>query len=244
MLTAPAMPDIPQPTASRRRQATPLLLSALVHILLALAWLGFPASQPKPDEPASMAVEIVPPPMPPSSPSPKAETRTDDRGAGGELGQTVPQLQAGELAERSSPPTAKAPAEERPKVTAVPEKAVAAPKKKEPVTQNDRDFILTQVVRHWKPPPDLAAYKNADMRVGVTVLPDGHFGEIYDSRRPWNPAEVFDGYQALPPRSIERRTIDALYAAIRKSQPLRLPDKLRAKAPFAVRLDFRFRDAR
>ncbi|CAA7624716.1 conserved hypothetical protein [Magnetospirillum sp. LM-5] len=239
MLAAPVL-DMSAPSDRRRFKAVPLVLSALVHLALAIAWLGFPIPRIKDPEPPSVAVELVPPPA--QKPAPPA----DQGGAKPQPekdGRAIPQLEQGELAQRSSP----APAKESTAPSAVvakPAEKLAAVKKPIPVTQNERDFVLSQVVRQWKPPKELAAYDQADMRVSVTVRPDGYFAEIYDSRRPWNPDEVFDGYSQLHPQSIQRRTIDALYRAIRQAQPLKLPEALKAKAPFAVRLDLRFKDAR
>lgn len=238
MLAAPVL-DLPIPSSRRRTKVAPLVLSALVHLALAIAWLGFPIPLTKEEpEPPSVAVELVPPPKPAPKPAAPGGATAPDKD-----GRAIPQLEQGELAQRSSPAPAKeatAPAA----VVAKPAEKLAAIKKSAPVTRNERDFVLSQVVRQWKPPKELAAYDQADMRVSVTVRADGHFAEIYDSRRPWNPDEVFDGYSQLHPQSIQRRTIDALYRAIRQSQPLKLPEALQAKAPFIVRLDFRFKDAR
>lgn len=244
MLAAPPL-DLPHPTLRRRTSTLPLVLSALVHLALALAWLGFPPPETTAPEPPSVAVELVPPTPPNPAGTSKQSTgeQSTDKQPVDENGRAIPQLEQGELAARSSPARDK----QDNRATALPAKPADKPapaKKPEPVTQNERDFVLSQVVRHWKPPRELAAYDKADVRVAVTVRPDGHFAETYDSRRPWNPDEVFDGYSQLHPQSIQRRTIDALYRAIRQAQPLKLPPALRAKAPFTVRLDFRFKDAR
>jgi hypothetical protein len=241
MLAAPAF-EFSVPVTGRRTRLAPLVLSVLLHLVLAVLWLGFPVPRMIPDEPPAVSVELVPPaPLPPAPASdgrPEGGASRPDR-----TDKVVPQLQEGELARQSTPPPAKEAA--RPgAVTAVPQEKAAATRKPAPVTQSERDFVLSQVVRQWKPPRELAAYDRAEMSVAVMVRADGFFADIYDARRPANPAEVFDGYGALHPQSIQRRTIDAIYQAIRKAQPLRLPDALKAKAPFTVRLDFRFRDVR
>lgn len=234
MLTAPAF-DIPG-SSSRRARAAPLALSAVVHLALLAAWAGFPVPEPAPEERA-LTVEIaaappVPrtePPPAPREPRPEPEVRQ------------IPQLQEGELAARSSPVIPPRPATAPP----LPKAEVAPPARKPAaVTQNERDLVLSQVLRHWKPPRELAAYDNADIFVAVTVGADGYFAEAYDARRPWTPDAVFDGYGRLHPQDIQRRTVDAFYRAIRQAQPVRLPPTLKAKAPFTVRLAFRFRDAR
>ena len=222
----------------RWRHLAPVL-SVLLHLLLALAWMGFPLPEPSTEEPPSLVVDLVP-----SVPRPAAPATTAALAAKpGAAGAPIPQLAEGELAEKSTPLS-----ETQAKGTAQPNpvaaEMAAKEKKPAPVTQNERDWVLARVLRHWKPPAGLSAYDKADISLKVRVLADGHFSDIYDSRRPWNPALVFDGYQALPPQAIQRRVIDAIYGAIRKAQPLALPQGLRDKAPFDLRLDFRFKDAR
>lgn len=241
MLAAPVI-DIPPD--SRRPTWPPLVLSALLHLVLALVWLGFPVPQHQDDGEQAMVVELTPPP---AAPPPAAAERKPPQPAqpqATEQGTPIPQLEDGMLAQRSSTPKLQERSAEAP-VTARPEpKQPAKPKKPEPVTQNERDFVLGQVLRHWAPPRELSAYAKADVRLTVIVQADGYFADLYDARRPWNPAAAFDGYASLPPDDLRRRTIDAFLTAIRKAQPVRLPAALQAKAPFQVRLDFRFRDAR
>lgn len=243
MLAAPPFDAIPNPHL-RRNQWIPLVLSVLLHVLLILVWVGSPVSLPKSQEPA-IEVELAPDPnrnepvkpLPAESPDHSAAAKS----GGTEQGAPIPQLEDGMLAQRSSAPdrhqTGTAPP--TPKTDISPK-----PKKPEQVTQNERDFVLGQVIKHWRAPPDLTRYSKADVRVTVTVRADGYFQDAYDARRPWNPAAVFDGYDLLPPGDIQRRTVDAFLQAIRQAQPVRLPAALQAKAPFAVRLDFRFKDAR
>lgn len=227
--------DLPSPPP--RRHAAPLVLSALVHAALLLAWAGFPLPEAPPQEKAikvELAAEIKPPPPKVAEPQPQPQPAPAQPEA-----RQIPQLQPGELAEKSSAPPKPAAAPPAPRPL-----AAEAPKKPAPVTQNERDFVLSQVLRFWKPPRELAAYDSAELAVGVTVGPDGFFADGYDARRPWNPDEVFDGYGRLHPQDVQRRTVDAFYRAIRQAQPVRLPPALKAKAPFRVRLEFRFKDVR
>lgn len=228
----------------RKARWAPLALSVLLHALLALIWLGFPVPQDRQPEEMAMQVELAPePPRPVPAPAEPQAKPQPQRQTATEQGMPIPQLEDGTLAQRSSTPKLKP--EAGPIAPPEPRTQVAPkPKKPEPVTQNERDFVLGQVMRHWSPPRELSAYDRANIRVSVVVGADGYFAELYDSRRPWNPAEVFDGYNALSPQDIQRRTIDAFYRAIRQSQPVRLPPALKIKAPFPVRLDFRFKDAR
>lgn len=237
MLAAPVI-DIPA-SQSRRARIGPLVLSALVHGVMLLAWLGVPVPEPPVGETA-MAVDLVPPAAAPPKGEPQTAPAATPLAPQAEARQ-IPQLQDGEFAAKASPVAPPKPVAGPPAVKA---EVAPAGKKPPPVTQNERDFVLSQVLRHWKPPRELAAYDRADIFVGVTVGPDGYFAEAYDARRTWNPDEVFDGYARLHPQDIQRRTIDAFYRAIRQAQPVRLPDALKAKAPFKVRLDFRFKDAR
>lgn len=238
MLAASVIPfDVP--IALRKMRWAPLGLSLLLHLLLALVWLGFPMPEPHKDDEPSITVEIAQPEpaKPKMSDAPLGESKGE--GAQSEA-KPIPQLAEGVLAKQSTPPKSKADA--APPTPRA--EAVLKPKKVEPVSQNERDFVLSQVIRHWHPPRELAAYEKADVAVGVIVDANGYFDEDFDARRPWNPARVFEGYDALHPQSLQRRSVDAFYQAIRKAQPVRLPPTLKAKAPFPVRLDFRFKDAR
>lgn len=224
----------------RKARWLPLGLSALLHLLLALVWLGFPAAENHAPAEQAIQVEIAAPPPPPAQHA--AEPQAKPKPAA-EAPKPIPQLEEGILAQRSSTPKLKPDA--APVPSPQPRAEVAPkPKKPEPPTQNERDFVLSQVLRHWRPPSELAARDHADVRVSVIVDANGYFDEIYDARRPWNPAAVFDGYNDLSPDDVRRRTVDAFYRAIRQAQPVRLPPALKAKAPFRVPLDFRFKDAR
>ncbi|MGE5515056.1 MAG: hypothetical protein ACM31D_04470 [Bacteroidota bacterium] len=241
MLSAPPM-DLTIIPPPRQAKWAPLALSVLLHLLLLLVWLGFPLPQDRSPEEPAMQVELAPEPPrpPPAAAAPQAKPQPQPAT---EQGAPIPQLEDGILAQRSSTPKLKA----QPGPIAPPEPRTdiaPKPKKPEPVTQNERDFVLSQVLRHWAPPRELSAYDKAGVHLSVVVGADGYFSDIYDARRPWNPNDVFDGYGALRPDDIQRRTIDAFYRAIRQAQPVRLPAALKAKAPFPVRLDFRFRDAR
>lgn len=232
-LTAIAF-DLPAPPPCRK-PAVALALSALLHGLLLLAWAGMPLPD-LPQGESAMEVELAvqrpsPPPAGDAAAAPTPPPQPEVR--------QIPQLQDGQLGEQASPASAK-PAMAPPSPRTV---LADKPAKPQPVTQNERDVVLSQVLKGWKPPRELAAYDNADIFVGVTIGPDGYFTEEFDARRKWNPAEVFDDYARLHPQDIQRRTVDAFYRAIREAQPIRLPPALKAKAPFRVRLDFRLKDA-
>jgi hypothetical protein len=225
----------------RRRNWLPVALSAVVHLLLMLVWLDFPTPEHKHEAEPAIEVELTAPSALPATVKPSAPEAKAATSPATDKGEPIPQLEDGLLAQRSSLP--------KPKTTgdaiAEPQAPVPAkPKRPQPVTQNERDFVLGQVVKQWHPPRELSAFDKADVHVSVTVDAQGYFDDIYDARKPWNPAAVFDGYNLLPPGDIQRRTIDAFYQAIRQAQPVRLPPELKAKAPFNVRLDFRFKDAR
>lgn len=242
MIAAPSFepPTRVQSQPSRWRHLAPVL-SVLLHVLLAVVWMGIPLPDLPAPEPQAVTVDLVPPP--PAPPPAAAKDGGAPAGKPGAEGKPIPQLTDGDLAEKSTPVSeSQSPKPARPDPVA----AIAAPKQKKPapVNQNERDWVLSRVLRHWQPPAGLSAYDKADISLRVKVLADGHFSDIYDSRRRWNPVEVFDGYQNLPANAIQRRIIDAIYGAIRKAQPLPLPDALRQKAPFDLRLDFRFKDAR
>ncbi len=231
----------------KRQERLTLGLSALIHglfLAMILISVQVPSSRQSDDDPPSVTVELTPSepsPKPSLSPSPAPADTGTRTATEGTAPQPLPQLQDGKLADHSTPPP-----KEQPNLSLSPPPP-AKPTKQEkpkPVTQTDRDMVLTQILRHWQPPKELARDDKANIRVGVTVRADGYLDGEYDARRPWSPAAVFDGYGKLTPNSVERRTVDAFLTAIRQAQPLRLPPELKAKAPFTVRLDFRFKDAR
>lgn len=239
MLAAPAM-DFHMTARPHKTGRAALALSLVLHLLLAAAWLGFPVPEisPEAEEPA-LSVEIAsePPRQEPAKPSPQPASAAERQE---ERLMPIPQLQEGRLAAQSSPPKDKAsPVPPQPSAN-----GIGNAKKSAPPSQSERDLVLSQVLKHWRPPTELRAYEKADIRVTVIVDADGYFDDVYDARRPANPAGVFDNYNALPAQDVQRRTIDAFYHAIRKAQPIRLPPALKAKAPFPVALDFRFKDAR
>lgn len=195
-------------------------LSALLHLAAALAWLDLPL--PKidvPDEPPSITVDIVPPERAPAAaegkPAPKAQSSAPDV-------LPIPQL------------------EEAPNLLRAP----APPKPGKPLTRTERDVILGQVIRQWRPPKELRAFPDAAMDVDVVVLADGMLAPPFSAGAPWNPAAAIEGYDALPPDHLKRTAAEAFYRALRTAQPLRLTPDMKAKAPLKVRLVFRYRDVR
>ncbi|MGE4281301.1 MAG: hypothetical protein AB7G62_17080 [Magnetospirillum sp.] len=232
-----------QSSPPRSRHLAPVL-SVLLHLLLALAWLGFPLPESDKSEPPAISVDIVPPPPSPVPPAPSApKTPEAPKAKPAEQGVPVPQLTEGELAEKSTPRSQTESKKPNP-----PDPAASQPttktKKPAPVTQNQRDWVLSRVLRHWRRPPEMGPYANGTISLAVKVMGDGYFSDIYDTRRSWNPNDVFDGYAGLPQGAVQKRIIDSIYGAIRQAQPLKLPQELRDKAPFEVRLDFRFKDVR
>lgn len=209
-------------SGSRRTARAAALLSLLLHLLAALAW-AWPRLPSLPDdEPPAVTVDIVPPL------ASKGENETE--------------------AEPAATPASEPEAKQIPRLDpgSVADKPVASgvPVKKAPVTRNERDMVLSQVIRHWKPPRELMAYDAAEFKVRVTVLADGTLAAPFSVRAPYDPAAAIEGFDGLHPQDPRRRATEAFYRALRQAQPFKLPPQLAAKAPFPVMLDFRVKDVR
>lgn len=241
-------PKIVPAAKSRRDEWIAAGLSVTLHVGVVLLWLvPLPSSAP-PEEPAALTVQLVQEPKPerpvPAAPKPLASEadqngkadksdKSDGDGAGAAA-------RAAEAAPRPIPP--KPIREEAPSTGQSPGRAVSV--KKVPLTRSERDVVLSQVLRRWRPPRELAAFPDAVMRVQVTVRADGTLAPPFDASSPWNPGAAIEGYDQLPPGHLTRLTTEAFYRALRDAQPLRLSGELQGKAPFVVTLDFRYRDVR
>lgn len=207
-------------------------LSVLVHLLAVLAWMRPQLPSLPRAEPPSITVDIVPPATKgdgreierphPSQPQPEAKQ--------------IPQLEAGTLSDKPVP--------RQDSSGGSGQGTSVNPAKKELVTQNERDLVLSQVLRGWKPPKELQAYESAEFKVQVTVLADGTLAPPFSARLPYNPAAAIEGFAGLHPQDPRRKATEAFYKALRQAQPLKLPPHLAAKAPFPVMLDFRVKDVR
>ncbi len=198
-------------------------LSLLLHLAVALAWM-WPRLSDLPDEPPpAIAVEIVPAPKPPEAAREAAPPPAPS--AAPPAAKPIPQLDdPAPVTERSTP--------------------AAVSRRKLAPTRSERDMVLSQVVRHWRPPAALAAYADAEFAVTVTVLGDGMLAGAFSARAPFDPAAAIEGYAGLDARDLRRQASESFYRALRQAQPLTLPPALAAKAPFDVVLEFRVRDVR
>lgn len=198
-----------------------VLASMLLHglVLLAIVWRP-DLPNPEPGE-QSLIVDIIreapqPPPALEPKPAPAAPPEAAPK--------PIPNLK----------PAEPAPAGRKVATAAAPAKP----------TQGERDRVLGQVLRHWKPPAELIAFEDAEFEVRVTVLADGTLAAPFSVHAPFDPGAAIDGWNALHPDDPARRGSESFYRALRQAQPLRLSPELAAKAPFAVVLDFRVRDVR
>jgi hypothetical protein len=218
-MTVAAAPVFVSTPPSRRSTAVAAGLSLLLHLAAAMAWLGVPVPRfDAPEEPPSITVDIVPPERAPAAegkPAAKAQSPAPDV-------LPIPQLE-------EAPNLLRAPAPTKPG---------------KPLTRSERDIILGQVIRQWRPPKELRAFPDAAMDVDVVVLADGMLAPPFSALAPWSPASVIDGYDALPPDHLKRTAAEAFYRALRAAQPLRLTPDMKAKTPLKVRLVFRYRDVR
>lgn len=210
------------PLSQQPKAMPPILASVLVHVLVALLLLwrpSLPAFEEKP-EPA-IAIEIV---SEPARPLGSGLAEEAPAGRAGEAPKPIPNLAPSTLADNSRSTNA----------AVLPAKPTAS----------ERDRVLAQVLRHWKPPSELVAFVDAEFKVQVTVLADGTLAAPFSMRSAYDPGAAIDGWNALHPDDPARRGGESFYRALRQAQPLRLTTTLAAKAPFPVILDFRVKDVR
>lgn len=217
----------------RRRSLAPaLLLSLALHlaVALSLAWDFTPAPQPQPEE-AAIAVELAPEPRPAAREEGEKPAPAPAPAPAAPAAPPPPVLEPARLAETSQPgEQAKAkPAAGKPAPIS-PRQAKAA-----------RDLILSQVLRHWRPPAELRGL-GAVVTLKVDLLAGGMLGPPFGRDARWDPASAIDGLEALPPADPRRQMLEALYRALRQAQPLTLPPELAPRLPMAVALDFRVDD--
>lgn len=199
-----------------------VLASVLLHALVVLLLVWRPDFPEAEQTETVVAVELIAERPAPPKPAPKPEPEPSPKPVP-EAPKPIPDLKPAEpVATR---------------------KAAIAPVQAKP-TQSERDRVLAQVLRQWKPPPELIAFEDAEFEVRVTVLADGTLAAPFSHHAPFDPGAAIDGWNALHPDDPARRGSESFYRALRMAQPLRLSPELAAKAPFAVVLDFRVRDVR
>lgn len=103
--------------------------------------------------------------------------------------------------------------------------------------QTLRDMMLTQVVRHWRP-PDQVRGQNAVVKISVDLLPNGMLAPPLSADRPLEISKAVHDYANLNP--LNQRVLYDLVQAIRVAQPFELPKDILKSAPLTVRLDFAF----
>ncbi len=111
-----------------------------------------------------------------------------------------------------------------------------------PATQNERDFLLSQVVRQWRNRPVFNWQPDAVVHLRVRVLPDGYLASPFNSKERYAPNQAIIDYDNMARNDPRRMVLESLFVALRVAQPLTLPSELRAKAPFDTVLDFKLVD--
>jgi protein TonB len=229
-----------------RRLVAALMLSALMHLLVAIIMLVGDLSALFPERvERSMEIEVVPEPPrsepppapkpvpqpvppPPPPPAPPPEMPKTPPPPEPPLPIQRPQLQSAPLAEKSVAPRSTARPEPVKAATAAPGLSAetgslshSAPAAGD-LAQSAQDKILAQVVRMWK--FNSALLRGTDTVLSATLLVnrDGTLSGPMHKDAPWNPDAVIKGYSTLPD-GITRRTLETFLLALRMSQPLQLP---------------------
>jgi len=111
-----------------------------------------------------------------------------------------------------------------------------------PATQTERDFLLSQVVRHWRNRPNFEWPSDAVVQLRVKVLPNGHLATPFNASEQYVPEVAISGYEGMGRGDPRRALLESLYVALRVAQPFTLTPELKAKAPFDTVLDFKLSD--
>lgn len=216
-----------------RRPTAALILSAALHILVALLLRIDVLPDLLPKEPAerSMEVEVVaerPRPPPPPAPEPPPEPPKVQQAPPPPPLQR-PQLEPAPLAEKSTAPRPAARPDPAPKpATAGPGLSADTGAMSRPAQaagnlgQSAQDKVLAQVVAMWH--FNSNALRGSDMVLSASLLinRDGTLSGPMHKDAPWNPDAVIKGYSALPDGTT-RRMLETFLLALRMAQPLQLP---------------------
>ena len=107
-----------------------------------------------------------------------------------------------------------------------------------PVTQNEHDFILAQVVDKWRFNYSAPEGHDLTLYAVITVNADGTLASPMNRSDPWNPAGIVPGYEQTS--LYVRAAIDSFLLALRLAQSFELPPN--GHWPKKMQIEFRFRD--
>lgn len=216
-----------------------------------------PPAPPEPPKPTPLAeapppdlpIEPVRPPPPQLNEAPIAERSQPPRGPG------RPQARAREGAEGGGPQAAPAP--QSPPAPVAPKgelsrgggaNLAALPRAGgggEEATQDEKDFLLAQVMPFWLLDYRSPRYKHVVFRGHFVLRADGMLEPPFGKDDPWDPAAMIGGYDVLLRRDHEpqRIAIESFLKAARAAQPFRLPPGAdKSKYPRAIPVFFRLGD--
>ncbi len=218
--------------------------------------------------------EAPPTPPEPPEPTPTAEAPASDLPIAA-VRPPPPQLDEAPLAERSEPPPgpgrvqararegaegggpATAPAPPAPPAPLAPTGELsrgggadlaALPRAgggSESATQDEKDFLLAQVMPFWLLDFRSPRYKHVVFRGHFVLRADGMLEPPFGKNDPWDPAAMIGGYDVLLRRGHEpqRIAIESFLKATRAAQPFRLPPGIeKSKYPRSVPVFFRLGD--
>jgi hypothetical protein len=111
-------------------------------------------------------------------------------------------------------------------------------------TRTEGDFILRQILRHWRLNYRDPRYRDMAFVPGsVVLLSDGTLAAPYGRTDPWDPFAMIVNYGELTTRGREeeRFVVDTFLTALRDAQPFQLPPT-QGTYPRRVRITFRLGD--
>ena len=213
-----------------RRLMTALILSAVLHLLVALAMQVSDLSALLPERiERSMEVEVIPePPRSPPIPAPQPEPPKPPPTPESPMPIQRPQLQPAPLAEKSVAPRPSPRPEPVKAATTAPGLSADTGSFSRPapaagdLAQSAQDKVLAQVVRMWHFDSALLRGTNTVLTATLVVNRDGTLSGPMHKDAPWKPDLVIKGYSALPDGTT-RRMLETFLLALRMAQPLQLP---------------------
>jgi hypothetical protein len=112
----------------------------------------------------------------------------------------------------------------------------------EELSQNEQDFVLSQILPFWKVDTHRPEGKGMVLEATIEINPDGTFQFPLGRDDPWNPGGIIAGYAQMARLgySYKREALEGFLLALRLSQPIKVPPG--GKWPKWMKLRFAFDD--
>ncbi|MBM3522525.1 MAG: hypothetical protein FJX57_06170 [Alphaproteobacteria bacterium] len=188
-----------------------------------------PPQTVEPAEEASEAKTGAPPPPPAPTPQARRSRQAQTANKQAAVNPIPLRLDAPTLMDRSAP-----------SVGAAPRRGGSAPSRE----QSEGDFVLAQIMPHWKIDKRNARYRNVLLGGTFFLQADGMLRAPFGRNDPWNPERMIENYRLLQSGHDEavREALESFLRAARAAQPFRLPPGAGGDYPRPIRIVFTMGD--